>query len=187
MAQHSIKIQAGSRTPYEAAHAHAAFVDRSDARGRIAVTGADRASYLQGLLTNDVASLQAGHGCYAAYLTAQGRMIADVYVYEIGDLMLLAVARDVKDAVLAKLDQFIFSEDVQLGDVTDTFAEVAIVGPEAGDVLAGMLGDLSADLLRGLPDHGNRRTFFGGQPAIVARIGDVGAPGYAVFLDRGQA
>src|ERR1051326_1484015 len=115
-------IQARSRTPYDAARSHAAYLDRSDARGRIAVRGADRAAYLQGLLTNDVAGLQAGHGCYAAYLTAQGRMIADLYVYEVGDLMLLAVSRDVKAAVIAKLDQFIFSEDVQLGDVTDTFA-----------------------------------------------------------------
>jgi hypothetical protein len=33
--------------------------------------------------------------------------------------------------VLAKLDQFIFSEDVQLGDVTETFAQIAVVGPSA--------------------------------------------------------
>ena len=49
-------------------------------------------------------------------------MIADLYVYELGDVMLLTVPREQKDAVLAKLDQFIFSEDVQLGDVTDTFS-----------------------------------------------------------------
>ena len=47
------------------------------------MSGTDRASYLQGLLTNDVAALEAGQGCYAAYLTAQGRMIADLYVYEL--------------------------------------------------------------------------------------------------------
>ena len=52
-------------------------------------------------------------------------MIADLFVYELGDVMLLTLPRDVKDAVLAKLDQFIFSEDVQLGDVTDTFAQIA--------------------------------------------------------------
>ena len=38
---------------------------------------ADRASYLQGLLTNDVVALKSGQGCYAAYLTAQGRMTSD--------------------------------------------------------------------------------------------------------------
>jgi folate-binding Fe-S cluster repair protein YgfZ len=95
------------------------------------VSGADRASYLQGLLTNDVVALKPGEGCYAAYLTPQGRMIADLFVYEVGDAMLLTVPRDQKDVVMAKLDQFIFSEEVQLGDVTDAFFTIAIVGPEA--------------------------------------------------------
>src|SRR4051794_9503051 len=102
---------------YRAARERAALLDRSD-RGRIVVSGHDRATYLQGLLTNDIAALQPGTGCYAAYLTPQGRMVADLLVYELGDAILLSVHQSVKDTVLAKLDQFIFGEDVQLGDVT---------------------------------------------------------------------
>ena len=49
----------------------AGLIDRSDL-GRIVVSGKDRASYLNGLLTNDIVSLKAGEGCYAAYLTPQG-------------------------------------------------------------------------------------------------------------------
>src|SRR6266404_7406127 len=105
-------IPAVSAAAYDAARRRAASIDRSH-RGRIVVSGADRASYLQGLLTNDIVALTAGQGCYAAYLTAQGRMIADLHVYELGDVMLLTLHRDVKDAVMAKLDQFIFGEDVQ--------------------------------------------------------------------------
>ena len=114
--QHSIMIQPASPGAYAAATHGAGLIDRSH-RGRIVVSGRDRASYLQGLLTNDIAALTAGHGCYAAYLTAQGRMITDLLVYELGDVILLTLPGDVKDAVLAKLDQFIFSEDVALGDV----------------------------------------------------------------------
>src|SRR5262245_55149033 len=124
-----------SISAYDAARRRAAFIDRSN-RGRIVVTGRDRASYLQGLLTNDVVALAAGHGCYAAYLTAQGRMIADLHVYELGDVMLLDMAGDVKDTVMAKLDQFIFGEDVQLGDVTGTFAQIAVVGPASAAALS---------------------------------------------------
>ncbi len=39
------------------------------ARGAIRVTGPDRASWLQGLLTNDIEALTPGRGCYAAWLT----------------------------------------------------------------------------------------------------------------------
>ena len=139
-------IPAASLAAYDAARHRAASIDRSD-RGRIVVSGADRASYLQGLLTNDVVALKSGQGCYTAYLTAQGRMISDLHVYELGDVMLLTMAGDVKDTVLAKLDQFIFSEDVQLGDVTGTFAQIAVVGPEAAQAVARVLGGVSADAL----------------------------------------
>src|SRR5947199_10175041 len=137
-------IPAVSPAAYDAARHRAALIDRSG-RGRIVVSGADRAAYLQGLLTNDVVALKAGQGCYAAYLTAQGRMIADLHVYELGDVMLLTMAGDVKDGVLAKLDQFIFTEDVQLGDVSDTFAQIAVVGPEAARSVAALIPEVSID------------------------------------------
>jgi folate-binding protein YgfZ len=174
-----------SAAGYDAARRRSALVDRSD-RGRIVISGADRASYLQGLLTNDIVALKPGQGCYAAYLTAQGRMIADLHVYELGDVMFVTLAGDVKATVMAKLDQFIFSEDVQLGDVTDTFSQVAVVGPEAARVVAAVLGSVSADTLRALTEHGGMRAGWAGGAAIVTRVSDTGEPGYDLFVDRAQ-
>jgi folate-binding protein YgfZ len=174
-------IPAISAQGYDAARRHAGLVDRGD-YGRLVVSGKDRASYLHGLLTNDIASLQPGQGCYAAYLTPQGRMIADLWVYELGDAILLRLLRDVKGTVLGKLDQFIFSEDVQLGDVTDTFAAVAIVGPDAASILSRAL-DVPAATLASLPEHGNVRASFGNQSAIIVRVSDVGETGYDVLVE----
>jgi folate-binding Fe-S cluster repair protein YgfZ len=98
---------------YRALRERAGIVDRS-ARGKIVVAGADRRTYLHAMLTNDIAALEAGRGCYAAFLTPQGRMIADMCVYELGDVCLLDVHPSVKDTVVERLDQFIFSEDVRL-------------------------------------------------------------------------
>src|SRR5262245_16009092 len=175
-----------SATAYEAARHRAAVLDRSD-RGRIVVSGADRASYLQGLLTNDIVALQSGQGCYAAYLTPQGRMIADLFVYELGDVILLTLERSVRETVLAKLDQFIFSEDVQLGDVTESFAQIGVVGPEAEAVVAAVVTEATADRLRALGEHGNLRAAWGSDAVIVTRTTDVGEPGYDVFVDRTRA
>ena len=186
MSQHNTMIPVDSAAAYDAARHRAAFIDRSD-RARIVVSGADRASYLQGLLTNDVVALQAGEGCYAAYLTPQGRMIADLYVYELGDVMLLTMDRGVKEAVLTKLDQFIFSEDVQLGDVTDTFAQIGVVGPDAAATVARLLTGASAETLTALPEHANLRAHWNGDPVIVTRIADTGEAGYDVFVDRAKA
>ena len=151
------------------------------------MSGRDRASYLQGLLTNDIPAIKAGEGCYAAYLTPQGRMISDLWVYELGDVMLLNLAGEVAAGVLAKLDQFIFSEDVQLGDVSATFAQVAVVGPEAARIVTALLDgppvvpDVS---LGALPEHGNLRGHVDGSPAIVTRVTDTGEPGFDVYVER---
>jgi folate-binding protein YgfZ len=168
---------------YQAARQQAAFIDRST-RGRLLVSGSDRASYLQGLLTNDTLALKAGEGCYAAYLTPQGRMISDLRVYELGDVILLSVPGDVKDTVLAKLDQFIFSEDVKLGDVTATFGQIAVVGPHAAGIVGGLMDDAPAARLVALHDHGNLRGAIAGKPAIVTRIMDAGEPGFEVYVEQ---
>jgi len=162
----------------------AVIVDR-DERAWVVVSGADRRAYLHGLLTNDIAALQAGQGCYAAYLTPQGRMIADLWVYELGDVLLVSMIRDVKPTVLARLDQFIFTEDVQLGDVTDTFAATAVVGPRAAHALAAAV-DVAVDHLSALPEHGNLRIAFAGQPAIVLRTTDTGESGFDILVASEQ-
>lgn len=179
-------VPADSAAAYRAARRHAAMLDRSD-RGRLVVSGNDRATYLHGLLTNDIASLKTGEGCYAAYLTPQGRMIADLLVYEIGDAILLSLDGSVKDTVLAKLDQFVFTEDVQLGDVTATFAQIAIVGPEAARAVTTVLAGVPIDTLAALGEHGNLRTSFEGVSAIVTHVTDPGEPGYDVYVERAQA
>jgi len=179
-------IDAMSRAAYEAVKRGAGLIDRSD-RGRIVVSGQDRAGYLQGLLSNDIVALKAGGGCYATYLTPQGRMIADLLVYELGDVILLTMSGDVTAVVLGKLDQFIFSEDVKLGDVTETFSQFAVIGPGAVPVVAAVVTGVPADVLSALDEHGNVRAFVDGRPAIVARITDAGEPGFDVFVERAQA
>jgi folate-binding protein YgfZ len=181
----STAVRADEVSGYDAARRGAAFFDRAD-RGFIVVSGKDRASYLHGLLTNDVAALKPGEGCYAAYLTPQGRMITDLWVYELGDVILLVMSRDVKETVLAKLDQFIFTEDVQLGDVSRTFACVAIVGPGAAKATTQVLTGLPLEALASLGEHGNVRAAFSGLAAIATRVTDTGEPGYDLFVEAAQ-
>ena len=113
----------------------AALIDREALAGRILVTGADRRSYLQGLLTNDVEALVPGTGCYAAMLNAQGRMLTDMRVLELGDAVLLDVPRKIVSGIRDHLERFVFSEDVTVEDVSASRAEIGIYGPRALNVL----------------------------------------------------
>ena len=120
---------------YKAAHDGAVFADRS-ARGRLRLTGKDRLSYLQGVLTNDVAALTAGTGCYAALLTPQGRMISDMRVLELGDTTLLDLPAERSERVATHLSDFIFSEDVVVENVSQTLLQIIVLGRASATALS---------------------------------------------------
>jgi folate-binding Fe-S cluster repair protein YgfZ len=178
---------------YDAARRGAAFFER-DARGKIAVAGSDRKAYLHAMLTNDIATLQPGAGCYAAYLTPQGRMITDVRVFEVGDMTLLELRAAEAPTVLEKLDAFIFTEDVKLGDLTDVFAELRSVGPSAAAVVAAVLGRglpraaaPSAEDLAGWAEFRNARASFEGEMVLLVSSRELGVPGFDLFIERSHA
>jgi folate-binding protein YgfZ len=165
---------------YQAARSGAGMIDLG-ARGRIVVRGADRKTFLHALLTNDIALLSAGTGCYAALLTPQGRMIADMNVFELGDVMLMDVGREVKDALLQRLDQLIFTEDVQLGDVSDAWGCVGVCGPRAAETAGAVAG---VDLAAFAPFQ-NARVERQGETVVVARRDALGLPRFLLFAANG--
>src|SRR5215813_7159871 len=109
-------------------------------RRQIAVAGKDRASYLHGLLTNDIQSLMPGSGCYAAWLTPQGRMLTDMHVLQSDEMILLDVPAETVDATLARLEQFIFTEDVRIESLAETLSGVWVHGPRAAEALGKVIG-----------------------------------------------
>ena len=163
---------------YAALRHGAGLVDRSRT-GRILLRGADRRSYLQGLLTNDIAALTPGTGCYAAMLTAQGRMMTDMRVLELGDAVLLDVPLHVTTTIRDHLDRFIFSEDVQVEDVTAARGAIGLYGPGALDVL------VKAPTEGGAPTSlfDSTRARVALVDAVIVRSDDAAVEGYDILLD----
>ena len=58
-------------------------------RAVLAVTGADRVAYLNGLVSNDVAEAAPGRAIWAALLTAQGKYLADFFILAEPDRLLM--------------------------------------------------------------------------------------------------
>ena len=165
---------------YRAIREHAA-IGAIASRRAIGVSGKDRAGYLQGLLTNDIQGLTPGTGCYAAWLTPQGRMLTDMHVFESGDMILLDVPTRVLPATLQRLDQFLFSEDVQLADLSETLTSVWVHGPAASSMLEQALS--GAGGLASWPEYRNTRAEFGGSPVVAARLSQLGVPGFVVYIE----
>ncbi len=165
---------------YRALKEHAA-IGAISKRKAIGLTGKDRATYLHGLLTNDIQALAPGTGCYAAWLTPQGRMVTDMHIFESGDMMLLDVPADLLSATLQRLDQFLFSEDVQIADLSETLAAVWLHGPAAASAIEDVLTGISG--LASWPEYRNARAEFGGAPVVVGRVSQLGVPGFVVYAD----
>jgi folate-binding protein YgfZ len=179
-----------SSNQYRAIREAAALVERSG-RGRLLVSGNDRRGYLQGLLTNDITALSAGSGCYAAYLTPQGRMIADMRVFEMGDAIFLDLEGFVAETVRDRLAQFIISEDVEVHDLSEPKAQVGVYGPQAAVVVSTALAAggaeaeiaPAANLLDAMPMLASARWDFHGTPVYVLRSDDPGVAGFDLVVD----
>jgi len=148
-----------------------------DARRQIAVTGPDRASFLQGFLTNDIVALGAGQGCYAAWLTPQGRMLTDLHVFESGDMTLLDVPAALAEETAARLEQFHFAEDVQIQGLAESLRAVWVHGPLAPQILSSLAGRPFSEWSM----YQNARVTIGGVQGVVARVDQLGVPGFVIY------
>jgi folate-binding protein YgfZ len=124
---------------YRAATETCAFLDRSE-RGKLALTGRDAKSFLQGQVTNDVDGLTPGFGCYAAFLTPKGKMLGDVRVLDAGDELLLDTERISLQALFNMIRRFSIGYDVQLHKRTLERGLLSLIGPDADTLIPGLGG-----------------------------------------------
>lgn len=80
----------------------------------LAVTGLDRVSFLQGLVSNDVTAATDDNLVWAGYLTPQGRYLSDFFIWHEPDRLLLDVPGAHAEALRAKLTRFRLRADVQI-------------------------------------------------------------------------
>jgi len=92
----------------------AGWADRSG-RGRVRFRGKDVVSFLQGLVSNDMADLERGGGIYATYLTPHGRIVAALRLYHRGEFVLSYGATGTGADLASRFDQLTFAEAVQPG------------------------------------------------------------------------
>lgn len=166
---------AGVTPGYRALREGAALIDWS-ARGKIRVTGEDRVRLLHAMTTNHIAELEPGKGCYAFFLNAQGRILADANILCFADHFLLDTEPETRERLYAHLDKYIIADDVTLEDVTAEVTAVGLEGPQAGRLLASLGAPLPA---------GSHQIAPWGD-WLVARLSASGAEGYWVLAPAAE-
>ena len=133
-------LAANVQTQLECAKTSALVVPSEDAVVFV-VTGGDRKTWLNGLVTCDLAPLGANQAAYGLAVTQKGRILADVSILIDGDeQVLIAVPRTVASEVRTSFEKYLIMEDAEIAAEDDRFVVSFVHGPRSGDVLEAARG-----------------------------------------------
>jgi len=135
-------------------------------RGILKISGKDRVSFLQGLITNDVTKITPDQAIYAALLSPQGKFQYDLFIASVlvdgEEVWLMDCDRDRADALMKRLSLYKLRSDVTIENVSDCFIVSALFG-------SGALAKL------GVSQPGLARAVQGGAMFVDPRLVDLGA------------
>ncbi len=155
-----------SSAEYQAATQSVALFDLTG-RTQIEITGNDRRTFLHNFCTNDVKSLASGSSCEAFITNIKGRVLGHVFVFASETSLWLDTVAGQDEALIAHLDRYIITEDVQLVSRTDELAVWMVSGPGSAGVRS--VVDCDADGLQVRPADW------------------LGQPGFQCVVGRGRA
>ena len=168
----------------------AGLIDFS-ARGRLLVTGAEAVQFLNGLITNDMKTLEEHHWMPAVFPNVQGRLIASVRVIRLADsttaqkpspTFLIDTEAETRATVLKMLERFTLAGDFKVTDLTDDWAMVSLQGRDAQRILRQSFGaDAEVDL------HEALQLTVSGNTMTVIRATHTAEDGFDLFADKDQA
>jgi aminomethyltransferase len=166
---------------HRAVRANAGVFDVSH-MGEVETTGPGALAFLQRVLSNDVSRVAVGGAQYSLLCREDGGVIDDLFTYRLGEERYLTVtnaANHAKD--FAWLAQQAAGFDVDVRDVADGYAMLAVQGPEARALVA-QLADAE------LPARFKVATLeLEGTPALVCGTGYTGEDGVELLVDPEDA
>ena len=165
------------RGEYDAIRGGVAVIDFS-AAGKLQVSGKNSVQFLNGLISNDVKSLQAGEGVLAAFPTLQGKLLALCRIYNLGAYLLLELDAINREKILKNLSRFIPAGEFFVTDVSDQYALLSLQGPRSMELL---------EVLTGQPiDDGERRKIserrIAESQVFIASHNRCGETGFDLFI-----
>jgi len=132
-------------------------------RGILAISGADRREFLQGLISNDTRKLGPTRALYAALLTPQGKYLHDFFLAEAGDNILLDGEKLRLPDLLRRLTLYRLRSKVSLAEASERYLVAVAFGESAARKLG--LGD----------ERGSAMDFSGGIAFVDPRLSSLGA------------
>lgn len=105
-------------------------------RGRIRVTGEDRTTWLQSIISNDILPLKPGQGIYSSLLTHKGKMVSYFRVYPLPESIWVEDAGEIGDTTFQALRKFLlYGTKAKMEQATESWGLLLVSGPRATDLI----------------------------------------------------
>jgi aminomethyltransferase len=151
--------------------------------GEVVVRGPDAIAFVNHVTSNDVSALAVGQIQYSTLLTDRGTIVDDLLVYRYPEHLFLVINAGNRDADLAHLREQITAFDATLEDVSDSYALIAVQGPNAPSIVQG----LTETPLAGIKYYRFVEGEVAGVPAIISRTGYTGELGFELYVPWARA
>lgn len=163
---------------HEAVRERAGIFDVSH-MGEILVTGKASESFLQKLMTNDLSKLKKGGAQYTAMCYEDGGVVDDLLIYRLDEedyLLIVNAANTDKDFDWMKQHRV---ADVEVENVSDEYALIAIQGPKAERILQKIVNNADLSAIKFFKFQQN--VDLNGAKALVSRTGYTGEDGFEIY------
>ncbi|MFX4302646.1 glycine cleavage system aminomethyltransferase GcvT [Alicyclobacillus tolerans] len=151
--------------------------------GEFEVVGPDARAAIQYWVTNDISNLSTGHAIYTPMVYPDGGTVDDLLVYCLEENKFwLVVNAGNREKDFSWIEQNKQSFQVEIRDISDQIALLALQGPASHDILA----HFNSELIH-LKPFEFVETNLGGFPCLVSATGYTGELGFEIYVQENYA
>ncbi len=160
----------------------ALLFDTSSA-GKLLLTGPDAPMFVSNLSTNDIKAVPLGGGCETYFCDHRAKALFQAWVYHIltpdqQHALWLETTPGRNDLLYKHLDRYLISEQVEIADVTATFAQYHLPGMQSKTALEKLVGPVPE-----LAEFQHTVRSIAGVTCSIRRHDPLGLPGYDIVCD----
>ena len=168
------------QSEYEALHASAGLADLSS-RGQVIVTGDDRITWLQSIISQDILPLKSGQGRYSTFMDHKGKILSYFRVFMCPEQVVVEDVGEVGEQTQAAFRKFLlYGTKAKMAKGSESHGLLLLSGPKAAEIIKEALKTDVANLA-----SLESMTFsFDGAEGFIARTEETGLPDFELFIPR---
>lgn len=150
--------------------------------GKLQVSGKNAVQFLNGLVSNEVKTLQSGEGVLAAFPTLQGKLAALCRIYNTGEQLLMELDAINREKIFKNLSRFVPAGEFFVADASDSLALISLQGRRSAELIEALVGQPVE-----VAEYKISKHELDGAEILIAAHRRCGEPGFDLFVEAQAA